>query len=241
MTERHEIPVTAEESVVAVHHEADSEDWLVCCHGFRSDMTGHHERRCERAAEEGYNAVRFDCRGCGESDGEFVEQTLSTRLADLAAVVSHFDPPSYVLLGSSFGGKVAVHAAADDDRVAAVAAQSPAAYDMDMGDRRAIIEEEGEYRYDSGHVVDERLYEDLERYDFSDAAAEIDVPVAMFHGADDEKIPVWHSLEAAAELEPDVLLQTLPGEGHVLTDAGEERLLDQLFDWLRVVRGGRSA
>ncbi len=74
MVEHHEVPVAGGESIAAVHHEAPSDRWFVCCHGFLSDKSGSHERRCRRAVQEGYNGVRFDFRGCGESDGAFVDQ-----------------------------------------------------------------------------------------------------------------------------------------------------------------------
>lgn len=131
MAEPHTIPIRDEAAaddaleIAAVHHEADSDDWLVCCHGLRSDKSGSYERRCRRAREEGYNAVRFDARGCGESDGEFVESTLEARLAGLRRVVGYFESSSYSLFGLSFGGKVALHAAAEDDRVGAVATLAP--------------------------------------------------------------------------------------------------------------------
>ncbi|MFB6205443.1 MAG: alpha/beta hydrolase family protein [Haloglomus sp.] len=114
-TERHTVPVTEGESVVAVHHPRPGSDrWFVCCHGFVSDKSGSYEGRCARAVAEGYHAVRFDFRGCGESDGDFVDTTLSSRIADLRAVLEHFDPESVVLFGSSFGGKTALHAAVGD-------------------------------------------------------------------------------------------------------------------------------
>lgn len=232
MSERHEIPVKDGERVIAVHHEAPSARWLVFCHGFRSDKSGSYEGRCERAVAEGYNAVRFDFRGCGEADGEFVEQTLTTRLADLQAVVDHFDLQQFRLFGSSFGGKVAFHTAVRDDRVRALATRAPVTYDLDLGDRREIIEKEGVYEYDSGHAIDERLYKDMAQYAFADVAAALDVPVAMFHGAADEKIPLENSFEAAAELDVDVLVQKFAGEGHLFSESAEDRMRDLLFDWL---------
>lgn len=232
MAERHEIPVEDDEGVVAVHHKAPSARWLVFCHGFRSDKSGSYEGRCERAVAEGYNAIRFDFRGCGEADGEFVEQTLTTRLADLEAVVDHFDLQQFWLFGSSFGGKVAFHTAVRDDRVAALATRAPVTYGLDLGDRREIIEEEGVYRYDSGHAIDERLYEDMAQYAFADVASVLDVPVAVFHGAADAKIPLKNSFEAAAELNVDVMVQKLAGEGHLFSESAEDHMRDQLFDWL---------
>lgn len=234
MAERHTIPVDGEE-LVAVHHPAASDDWLVFCHGFVSDKSGSYERRCERAVEAGYDAVRFDFRGCGESDGAFADQTLGSRVADLASVVDYFDPPSLALFGSSFGAKTAFHAAVDDDRVEAVVGRAPVTYNRTFDDARAVVEAEGEFRYDTGHAITRGFFDDLDRYPFADVATALDVPAALFHGAADESVPLADSLDATAALDTDVLLQVLAGEGHVFSDDAEARLQRQVFDWLDVV------
>ena len=232
MPDRFAARVADGESVVGVHHAASGERWLVFCHGFRSDKSGSYEGRCRRAVEAGYDAVRFDFRGCGESDGAFVEQTLSDKLADLKAVVEYVDPGSYAVFGSSFGGKVAFHAAARDERVEAVAARAPVTYNRAFDDYRAVVERDSEIRFDDGTRVDERLFADLEGYPFADAAAGIDVPVAIFHGAADGSVPVGDSFDAARALDTDVLVEKFAGEGHRFSERAEERLRRRLFDWL---------
>lgn len=230
MSDSHSIPVDGE-SVAVEHHRADGDRWLVFCHGFLSDKSGSYEARCERAVEEGYDAVRFDFRGSGDSDRAFVETTLSTRLADLRAVVDHFDPSSYALFGSSFGGKVALHAATDD-RVEAVATRAPVTYNRAFDDYRAAVAESGELRIDDDHAIDGRFFDDFEQYPFADASDVIDVPVAMFHGASDTSVPIADTFEAAATLDTDVMVSKFAGEGHRFSAAAERRLLDRLFAWL---------
>jgi len=80
------------EEVAAVHHKADSDKWVFFCHGFGSDKEGSYEHRCERIVEEGWNAVRFDFRGNGESDGDFIDQNLSKKIEDLKSVINFFEP-----------------------------------------------------------------------------------------------------------------------------------------------------
>jgi pimeloyl-ACP methyl ester carboxylesterase len=239
MPESHSVPieetVTEADSVptvAAVHHEADSEDWLVFCHGLRSDKSGSYERRCQRACEAGYNAVRFDARGCGESDGEFVDSTLEARLADLRGVVDYFEPSSYSLFGSSFGGKVALHATAEDDRVDAVATRAPVTTTETFDEYRAIVDREGELRFDTGERLDRRFFDALERHPFADVVDSLAVPVAIFHGGADDVVDPADSFDAARRLETDVLLERFAGEGHRFSAAGEERLLGRLFAWL---------
>lgn len=236
-TDTHEIPVTDDEAVIATVHQGPSDRWVVCCHGFLSDRTGSYEGRCERAVAAGYSAVRFDFRGCGESDGAFREQTLSDKLADLEAVLEFVDPDAVVLFGSSFGGKVAFHAGADDDRVEAIVTRAPVTDNRSFDGYRAAVRDEGECRFEDGRRIDRRFFEDLDRYPFADAAADLAVPVAIVHGREDESVPLAHSTEATAALETDVLLEVYAGEGHRFSRAAEERLRERLFGWLAGVVG----
>lgn len=232
MPERHDIEVADGESVDAVHHPAGGDDWLVACHGFTSDKTGAYEDLCERAVEEGYDAVRFDFRGCGESDGAFVEQTLSDKVADLRAVVDRFDPESYVLYGSSFGCKVSLHAIPDEDRVEALVGRAPVTFARPFDGAREVVVAEGAFRYDAEKSIDERFFDDFDRYDFAAVSHDIGVPVALFHGRDDAVVDVRDSLDAAAALETDVAVEVFAGEGHLFSEAALDRLFDRAFDWL---------
>lgn len=233
MTETdHRVPVADGQRVAAVHHEATGDDWIVFCHGFLSDKTGSYEHRCRRAVEHGYDAVRFDFRGCGESDGSFVESTLSGRLADLRAVLEYFDPPSVVLFGSSFGGSVAFHAAVEDSRVESVVTRAPVTDTRAFDDYRVVVEREGECRFDDDRRIDRRFVTDLETYDFDDVAASLSIPVAIVHGLEDASVDVADSFEAARSLETDVLLETVADEGHRFSRDAEARLLARTFHWL---------
>ena len=236
METTHAIPTESGEELAAVHHEPASstrDAWVVFCHGFVSDKSGSYEGRCRRAVEEGYHAVRFDFRGCGDSDGSFVEQTLSSKVADLEAVLRHFDAPAYVLFGSSFGAKTAFHAAVDTDRrIEAVVGRAPVTYNRTFDDRRAHVERHGEFVYDTGHAIDGRFFDDFERYPFGEVTSRLDVPVALFHGAPDDSVAVGDSFEAARAFDADVMLQVFEGEGHRFSRSAESRLRRQVFDWL---------
>lgn len=237
MVERHEIEVDAHERVVALHHRPDRdviERWIVFCHGLVSDKTGSYESRAERAAAEGFEAVRFDFRGCGESDGEFRDQTLGSKLADLRAVLDHFDPASVVLFGSSFGAKVAFHQAGRDDRVAAVIGRAPVTDNRTFDSTRETIRRHGRVELTADHAVDERFVADLDRYPFADVVAGIEVPVAIVHGATDDSVPLKDTFDAVEALSrrTDVWLQVFEGEGHRFSRAAENRLQDLAFGWL---------
>ena len=237
MTKAHSIGIDGE-SIAAVHHSADSDRWLFFCHGFVSDKTGSYETRCERAVEEGYNAVRFDFRGSGDSDGEFIESMLSAKIADLRAVVEHFEPTRYALFGSSFGAKVAFHATGAVRSALSpetIIARSPVTYNRTFDAYREIVEAEGMLRYDADHAIDGRFFDDFAQYPFRSVTENLDVPVAIFHGSEDESVPIEDSFEAAAALNGDVLLEKYVGEGHRFSRTAEDRLRQRTFEWLASV------
>lgn len=77
-------------------------------------------------AELGYVALRFDFRGCGESEGErgriiCMEQVEDVRNAvTLLSQRDDVDPKRIGLMGHSFGAAVAVYSGSTDERVAGV-------------------------------------------------------------------------------------------------------------------------
>lgn len=77
-------------------------------------------------ADWGYVTMRFDFRGCGESEGEHGGILCLDQVADTANAVTFLagrpevDPERIALMGSSFGAAVAVYAAGVDTRAAAV-------------------------------------------------------------------------------------------------------------------------
>jgi exosortase A-associated hydrolase 2 len=72
-----------------------------------------------RLAERGFWVLRFDCRGHGDSGGEFEDATVETRLSDIARAVAFLRERAAVssvgLHGLRFGGTLAALAARDVD------------------------------------------------------------------------------------------------------------------------------
>lgn len=99
---------------------------VVMMHGFGANKNGGPEWICRRFSEWGYVALRFDFRGCGESEGRRGRVIPTEEVADAMSAVSYMaaradvDPAAIALCGSSLGGGVAVQAAAIDLRAAAV-------------------------------------------------------------------------------------------------------------------------
>jgi len=107
---------------------------IIMMHGFGANKNGGPEWVCRQCAAWGYVALRFDYRGCGESEGERGRVIPTEEIADALNAVSYMaarpdvDPAAIALCGSSLGGGVAVQAAALDPRVAAVIVENGVAH-----------------------------------------------------------------------------------------------------------------
>jgi len=95
-------------------------------HGFGSNKDGAGMIAVAKMlAELGYAALRFDMRGCGESEGErgrviCLEQVEDTRNArSFLATRPEVDPERIAVTGQSFGAAVAVYSAGVEPRIAA--------------------------------------------------------------------------------------------------------------------------
>jgi dipeptidyl aminopeptidase/acylaminoacyl peptidase len=99
---------------------------ILVLHGFGSNKDSPMVRTVTRMFTSlGYVALRFDMRGCGESEGErgrviCLEQVDDTKSAfDFLAAAGYVDPRRIAVFGHSFGAAVAVYAAGTDPRIAA--------------------------------------------------------------------------------------------------------------------------
>jgi pimeloyl-ACP methyl ester carboxylesterase len=228
MIQKHFIEVENEEKIAVTHVEADSGKFLFVCHG----LGGNRKRQSKylQLSEE-INVVTIDFRGNGESDGEFIEQTVSSRIKDLEAAVEFFDPEEFFLFGTSLGGKIAFHAAPElgPDRVIG---KSPVTYNSMMDDFRAAVEEKGEFEFIDGKPIDQRFYEDLENHSFSEVADNIDFPVMIFHGSADTTARPENSFRAAQELQTDVTFHKLEGEKHHYSEEAEKKVLEEILSFI---------
>ncbi len=96
-------------------------------HGFGGNKEGRGTIViAEQLAQWGYVTMRFDFRGCGESEGEHGRILCLDQVADASNAVTYMagrpdvDPKRVALVGSSFGAAVAVYTGGKDQRVAAV-------------------------------------------------------------------------------------------------------------------------
>lgn len=233
MPSRHFIPANEEEEIAAVHHEADSEKWIFLCHGFGGNKDRGNKFRAEYLNKKGWNVVRFDFRGNGESDSDFIDQGLSSRIQDLKNVVENFRPDSYALFGTSFGGKVVLHAANELENVNCILLKAPVTYNSIMSRFRKAVQNKGEFEYIEGKPIDKQFFDDFSKYSFSEVL-DLETPIAIIHGRKDTTVHIENSFNAIEDLDTDATLYALEGEKHSFSDKGDEKVCELLESWLSV-------
>jgi alpha-beta hydrolase superfamily lysophospholipase len=98
----------------------------IALHGFGSHKGDGMVMLATRLfASLGYITLRFDMRGCGESEGPRGKVICQEQVQDTRNAVSHLrslpqvDPDAVSVMGHSFGAAVAVYTAGVDERIAA--------------------------------------------------------------------------------------------------------------------------
>ncbi len=102
---------------------------LILCHGFGGSCRGAGHPALAAALEAaGYVVLRFDFRGCGESEGEKGSVICDEEVADLRHAVDFLAArpeaaaDAIGVIGASLGGSVALQATAEDPRLKLCAA-----------------------------------------------------------------------------------------------------------------------
>jgi len=230
-TEKKFIEVESNENVSAVHHKSSSDKWIFLCHGFGGNKDRTNKQRAQFFSQKGWNTVRFDFRGNCESSGNFIDQTLTSRIKDLKAVRDHFNPDNFVYFGTSFGGKVVFHSALED-KPDCVIVKAPVTYNKIMSKFISVIEEKGSFEYVDGKPIDMRFAEDLNQHSFSEVEENLDIPVFISHGFEDKTVRFENSVQALNNIESDIQLQKLRNAVHSYTDIEEKKMQYAVLDWL---------
>lgn len=103
-------------------------------HGFAGNKIGRTRQYVEAAellAERGIASFRIDYRGCGDSQGSFVDMRFSTHIEDALEALNYLmsrediDKEHLGLMGRSLGGPIAVQVAARSQNIHSMALWAP--------------------------------------------------------------------------------------------------------------------
>jgi len=188
---------------------------IAVVHGAGSCKESHHDF-ARAAVALGLAVICFDQRGHGQTGGRLGGDAVQ----DVVSVADRLrealgDPEAPVALrGSSMGGYLAI-LAAEPAGAEAVVAICPASAD---GLTRGLLAGEFDFAADSDAVA-----AFLSAHDLTATVRSLGVPLLLMHAEGDERVPVEHSRELAAELQhPRSRLIAVPGGHHRSIQHDEE-------------------
>jgi len=196
---------------------------VVTCHGMLS--TKDSEKYLEIAkvlTRSGINVFRFDFRGCGESEGNFTDSTVTARLRDLEAVLQYIHDMfgNVALLGSSLGGTLSILAASKFKFIKAIVTWAAPIFLKEI------------LRPLKG-VIPQKFIKDLENIDITGVAKEVS-HILVIHGDQDEIVPIKnaHTLFKLAKKPKE--LKIIKGGNHRFTDPELRKIaLNESLRWFK--------
>jgi pimeloyl-ACP methyl ester carboxylesterase len=200
----------SEDRPLAYRHRPGEGPTIIFLPGYGSDMEGTKALALDAWAQhEGRAFLRFDYGGCGASGGAFEEQSLADWRDDALAMIDQVVEGPVVLLGSSMGGWLMLHAAlARPERVAGLvgiaAAPDFTSWGFSQEAKLALLQNgrlERPSPYGGDPVLFTRTFwESGESLRLLHAPLAIDCPVRLLHGQADSEVPWAYALELAKRL-----------------------------------------
>lgn len=229
---------------IAFRHQAGRGPTLVFLPGYMSDMDGGKATALfDWATAQGRACLLLDYSGCGRSDGDFADGTLSQWRDEVLALIETYLTGSVVLIGSSMGGwlMLLVALSLEDDRLAGMIGIASAPDFTDWG-----YSHEQKSALASGNTVFEdnpygpeptptypKFFADSRKLMQLDGMIGIDAPVRLLHGQRDNDVPWKISNQLASTLRSDAVQVTYVKDGdHRLSRPQDIALLLRTVDGL---------
>lgn len=208
---------------IAFRRVGGREPTLAFLPGYKSDMAGGKATALiDWAAAEGRACLLLDYSGCGESEGDFADGTLSRWADEVIALCEAHASETIVLIGSSMGGWLMLPVAERlGDRLAGLigiaAAPDFTRWGRSEADRARLAA--GETIHDPNPYGPEptplhpAFFADAERQLRLETTIPLDCPVRLLHGQRDADVPFAISLRLAESLRSDDIQVTLVKDG----------------------------
>jgi len=169
---------------------------VVICHGLSTNKdVPNRVELAKKICENGFAVLRFDFRCHGESDGRPEELTYSGAAKDLESAIDFLETidinrEKIGVIGSSFGGKAALIAAASDRRIKALSVWvTPHIFSQkEKEEMKKVIDERGYYPYKKDFNLSRIFLEDEENIDMFQIAKKIKIPTLAILADKDEII-----------------------------------------------------
>ncbi|MFO0701748.1 MAG: alpha/beta fold hydrolase [Nitrospira sp.] len=219
----------------------------VLCHGFLSSKTSSTNKALTRSLiDHGIGTFCFDFFGQGESDGPFEQITTTLGVQQAQAAIDLMKQKGYRrigLMGSSFGGLIAILTASLRTDLACLALKCPV---VDFAEElRLEFGPDEMARWNATDTIPNIMgghdrirlcyafYEDALCQIAYDPARSITAPTVIVQGDKDEHVPLHQSRQLYEALQTKKHLEMLPGADHQFTKGDDfKRMTNVIADWL---------
>jgi putative redox protein len=233
MQEQITFPNHAGEALAATFHRPDTPNGkgVVLGHCFTcSRHTGILRELSAGLEASGFFVLRFDFSGNGQSQGLFVESSLSKHIREMQIAVEWLQDRGAEqwigLVGHSMGGAIAVLSMPRIPAARAVATIGSRLMGFDplkfLGPQQiAELESSGKIAFSSRNKTLELttgFFDDAHSYSLPDVVRQLDRPLMVVHSERDELIPVAEAYEARLLNPGHIALEIVPEADHMLSN-----------------------
>jgi len=221
---------------------------IIMVHGYSSDKEGTSIKDLsEKFTEVGINSFRIDLNGCGESEGKFEEQTLSSAVRDIGAAIELMKSMGYNeigLFGSSMAGPPCMTIALKYPDLFKMALKAPVS-DILAQRKKLYGDEHIEDCKKRGYTyyinkkkgkkikVNYHFFEDAEDYIMHAKVKNIEVPTLIIHGTADNRVDISFTKNLVKDF-PAASLIIIGGADHALeVNGSREEGVNRFLDWFQ--------
>lgn len=216
---------------------------IIFLSGFNSDMNGSKASAlADYCASKDYGYLRFDYFGHGASSGHFIDGTIGRWLANTLEVIDKLTSGQVILIGSSMGGWLMLLAAlARPEKIAGLIGIAAAPDFTEELIWHGLTPEQQDQIASQGQIALPNLTPPISYQLITEARSHlllhkpinINCPVYLLHGMQDQDVPYTLSIELAKLLtSSDVTLKLVKSGDHRLSRPEDIKLLTSTLDEL---------
>lgn len=211
---------------IAYYHRAGEGVGVVFLCGFRSDMDSTKATALDTfCADQNIPYTRFDYFAHGQSEGDFIDYTIGQGLADTLEILDHIAAREVILVGSSMGGWIGLHAALQRKEqvrglIGVAAAPDFTERMLERGSpeqRHEIMEEGVTWVYSdysaSDYPITKKLIENGRELLLLDHPIPLEIPVHLLQGQEDADVHWELALTLSERIVGDEVSITLIKDG----------------------------
>ncbi len=245
-----EIPVafkSGNKQLVGILHLPNKKNALcvVMCHGYFGDKLGNPSRMFVKTAryfsKNGIASLRFDFLGCGDSEGDFEELTVTKQIKNLGAAIDFIEPVNGInknnvgVLGWSRGSAICILRASKDNRIKCVVSWAGEADFKAQWTKQYLMEAKKRgYLYSRWYnmKIPYKAFLDELKYSILKSVEKVCAPLLIVHGVLDESVTLSQGELLYKNANKPKKIIVLKGSDHSFAGF-EEKVMKESLSWFK--------